>query len=137
MGNPFKGDVAFDVEGAPYIMSLRTNALACIQEDFGTGFNVEGNRTFLLRLMSAPQSFADLRTVVFHGLQEHHNDTVTTKQDAGNLMDKVGRKETIGIVERSLEWAFPPRKKKGAGTDPKAKTTTPTSDASGTGGASS
>lgn len=132
MGNPFKGDVGFEVEAVPYILSLRTNALAQVQADFGTGFEIEGNRKFLLRLMSCAQTFADLRTVIFHGLQEHHDDTIKSKNDAGNLMDRLGRPDTIRVVNETLEWAFPPKQEEGAGSGPKE-----TPESSGPGAASS
>lgn len=131
MGNPFKGDVAFKVDDAPYILSLRTNALCQIQSDFGAGFDPDGNRKYLLRISYAPNTFYDLRTVFFHALQEHHADTVKTREDAGNLMDRLGRKETIDAVRQALEWAFPP-KQEGDGAGPKE-----TPESSGTGAASS
>lgn len=99
MANPMKGEIAFDVQGAPYVLTFDFNAICAIEEVFDLPISQIGEK-----LMDGMRA-SDLRTLFAAGLQKHQAGTTETQ--AGEIISVIGAMEAGQHVALGLQASFP------------------------------
>lgn len=113
MSNPHRGEVSFDDHGKSLVISYSTNAMCTLEEVF------EMSTPEIGELLSNTKSFrmTHLRQMFWVGLLDHHPQM--TLDEAGLILSRQAPGETISLVTRAYELAFPPQEG-GAARPPEA-----------------
>ena len=98
MANPMKGEVGFKAGGDDYVLVYTINALVTLEEKLQVSTSQIGE------LLGANVSMANLRTLFWAGLLEHHG---CTEEEAGRLISEVGILEAAELIAKTLSKAFP------------------------------
>lgn len=119
MANPHKGEVALDIDGETYTISLSLNAMCELEDMF------ERPLLAVLSEMEAMQHdpkqlrVTVLRQLTWGALQDHHPD-IDLKQ-AGLLAGRAGLPRMLGAVMEAVRLAFPEPEGKAKANPRKAK----------------
>jgi len=100
MGNAFRGEASFEVEGRAYRVRHSWNSAAEYEEAAGKPLS-----DALLDIAREKLSARSLRAMLWAGLQEHHPEV--TLKDAGRLIDRMGRSEAQRVMAVALRYYFP------------------------------
>jgi hypothetical protein len=100
MGNPYRGEASFEVEGRTHRVHFTWNAAVAYEEATGRPLS-----DALLDLANGKLSARSLRAMLWAGLQEAGEDV--TPKDAGRLIDRLGRKDARRILGVALRFFFP------------------------------
>ncbi|WP_292229498.1 hypothetical protein [Brevundimonas sp.] len=98
MANPMKGEIAFDAGGDTYTMAFTINALVTLEDKLQVTTSQIGE------LLGEKLSMANLRTLFWAGLLEHHD---CSEIEAGRLISDLGIQQAAELMGRALSKAFP------------------------------
>lgn len=93
------GDLPFEADGKSWRLRFSYNALCRLEQTVEDQVEVEA----LLR--GEPDSMSTVRAAMLAGLADHHPDL--TFDDAGNLIDHLGKRKAAGLIYQAMLLAFP------------------------------
>lgn len=101
MSNPHRGEVSFDDQGKNLVISYSTNAMCTLEEAF------EMSTPEIGELLSNTKSFrmTHLRRMFWVGLLDHQPQT--TLDEAGQILSRQQPGDTMSLVTRAYQLAFP------------------------------
>ena len=100
MANALRGEASFEADGRTYRLLYIWNAAAEFEEVAGRPLS-----DALLDVAREKLSAKSLRAMLWAGLREHHGDV--TLQEAGRLIDRIGRREAQRVMGVALRYFFP------------------------------
>jgi hypothetical protein len=100
MGNPLKAETTFEADGKTFRVVFDWNAAAEYEELSGKALS-----DALLDAGRLRMSAKSLRAFLWAGLQTHH--PALTLKDVGELIAKIGRKDSVRIMGVALRYYFP------------------------------
>lgn len=106
MGNSFKGEVSFDVDGKSYRLRYSTDALVQLEEKLDRGIVDISGEMMTWGKTPSKMRLGLIRALLWAGLQDHHPD-IDIKA-AGELITKAGGLAAIAnLVGEGMALAFP------------------------------
>lgn len=106
MGNSFKGEVSFEVDGKTYTLRYSTDALVQLEDKLDRGIVDISAEMMTWGKTPSKMRLGLIRAVLWAGLQDHHPD-IDIKA-AGELITKAGGLAAIAnLVGEGMALAFP------------------------------
>ena len=114
MGNPYQGEVDFELGGKTHTLRYGVNEHIAVQaalgiEDDAEYWDIIGTRLSI--------SLRALRTIALHGLRA--TEPELTEIEAGNYLTELGTYEMVRLVSEALVWSLPNRGKEAGAADKK------------------
>ena len=100
MANPYRGESTCEVEGRAYRVRFSWNSAAEYEVAAGKPLS-----DALLDIAREKLSARSLRAMIWAGLQERHPEV--TIEEAGRLIDRMGRAEAQRVMAVALRYYFP------------------------------
>jgi hypothetical protein len=112
MANPFKGEVAIEIDGAPYCLIFTVNSLCELEEALDASVSEIGE------MLGSGMRVRELRVAFWSALLARHG---VSPDAAGDLMSAFGIKQSAEAIAQALVLAFPEEDAKAPARPPKAK----------------
>jgi hypothetical protein len=112
MANPLKGEVAIEIDGAPYCLIFTVNSLCELEAQLDASVSEIGE------MLGSGMRVRELRMAFWAALMDRHQVTYTA---AGDLMSAFGIKQSADAIAQAFMLAFPQEDAKAPAHPPKAK----------------